>query len=174
MKTFFFILLTVSAFYPAFSQEIFTVPELTDAAKHQRSVFMANYCLMAGAAVLKQQGLSIEDYANNIGDLVKTTWNKDGGYDHFVRGTLYNWESFRNSVDAGITIIKQTDYMIQFTVPINYKMWFEKGNIHEVSFDDLIMIYNVMHNKIAEYLGVEYEQKLLNDGTLAEITIAKK
>ena len=36
----------------------------------------------------------MEDVANFAGEQYKTTWNKENGFEGFVRGTLYNWVYF--------------------------------------------------------------------------------
>ena len=174
MKHLAFILFMFILFKPIFGQEDFIVPSMTDTAKHQRVVYIMNYVMIAGADYAKQQGQSLEDYAKSLGDLAKTTWNKEGGFDAFVKGTLYNWESWRNSSNPSIKIIKQSEGFIQFTIPLEFNKWFEDGNIHDISFMNLMEMYAIMHKTIADYLGVSYEQKLIEDGNWIEITIKKK
>lgn len=159
---------------PIFGQENFIVPSMTDTTKHQRVVFVMNYVMIASANYAKQQGQSIEDYAKSLGDLAKTTWNKEAGFDGFVKGTLYNWESWRVSYSPYIKIITQSEGYIQFKVPLEFNKWFEDGNIHDLSFINLMEIYAIMHKTIAEYLGASYEQELIEDGNWIEITIKEK
>ena len=97
MKNLTIILFVFLLVRPVFGQVDFNVPSMTDAAKHERILSQTNYIVIASVSYAKQQGLSLEDYAEGVGNLAKTTWNKEAGFDGFVKGTLYNWESFRTS-----------------------------------------------------------------------------
>ena len=159
---------------PIFGQENFIVPSMTDTAKHQRVVFGMNYMLISAANYAKQQGQSLEDYAKSFGDLGKTTWNKVAGFDGFVKGTLYNWESWRYSSSPNAKIITQSEGFIKFKIPLEFNKLFEDGNIHDISFINLMEYYAILHKTIAEYLGASYEQELIEDGNWIEITIKEK
>ena len=173
MKNLALILFVFLLIKPAFGQENFIVPSMTDSVKHKRIVFMMSYTTIVGASYAIQQGQSIEDYAKYFGNLAKTTWNKEAGFDGFVKGTLYNWESGRVSYSPEIKIITQSEDYIKYKVPLHINKYFKNGNMHDISITDLLEIYAVMYKTIAEYLGTSYEQVLIEDGNCIEITIKK-
>lgn len=162
------------AHQPAFGQEKFSVPSMTDNQKQQRLFFMTNYVMILGADYAKKQGQSMEDYAKFMGEQAKLTWNKEGGFDAFVRGMLYNWESYRDASKPYLKILKQSDGFIQFTLPIPIKDYFSNGNINDISFEDLMKMYEIVSQTIADHLGATYEQQLVKDGHWVEVTIKKK
>jgi hypothetical protein len=163
--------LTVSL---AYSQEKFKVPNLTDAHKHHRLASQMCFVMIVGADYAKKQGDSMEAYAKHLGNLAKTSWKTEGGFDTFAKGTLYNWESLRHSTTPSMVIIKQSDDFIQFRTPSNLiKNWFKDGDLYEMSFEDVLNVLKIAHEIIADHLGVTYEQKIVDDNWI-EVTIAKK
>ena len=146
---------------------------MTDAQKHKRMYFIGNSALMVGANYAKSQGQTVEDFAKHFGELAKNTWNPDAGFKGFIRGTLYNWESWRISTSSTIQILKHTDNAFQFKVPIAIKQMLGGKAYYDITFEELMSMYGIIHEIIAEHLGVKYEQKLIDDGNWLEITIKK-
>ena len=155
------------------AQEKITIPEMTNTQKHKRVYFIANSVLMVGANYAKAQGKTVEDFARHYGELSKYTWNIKDGYDGFVKGTLYNWESWRPSTSPAIQILKQTDKSFQFKTPLVIKQMLGGKPYYDITFEELIVMYKIIFEVIAEHLGVNYQQKLIDDGNWLEITITK-
>ena len=155
------------------AQEKVTIPEMTDAQKHKRVYFILNYSLIVGASYAKTQGQTIEDFAKHFGEMSKTTWNPKAGFNGFIRGTVYNWESWRPSSCEAIVIQKQTDSIFQFKVPLEIKKMLGDKSYHNISFLELMSMYEILHKVIAKHLDVSYEQKIIENGNWIEITITK-
>jgi hypothetical protein len=155
------------------AQEKISVPQMTDIQKHQRCISMMNYMMIVGADYAKSQGKSVGDFAKYLGDQVKTTWDINSGFNGFIQGTLYNWESFRSATSPAIEILKQTDDYFQFKVPLEVKK-FMGDKMFNISFQELMQVYDIAFGIIAKHLGVTYQQNVLDNGNWLEITITNK
>ncbi len=155
------------------AQEKFSVPIVTDNQKLERMNFMTNVFIIIGADYAKSKGQSIEDYARYVGERVKTTWDINSGFSGFVNGSLYNLESIRSSTSPPIEFIKQTDNFVQFKAPLDMKKMMGENKIFDISFKELVMVYEITFKIVAEHLGVKYQQKLIENGAWIEITITK-
>lgn len=173
MKKTILFLIAAIILVPLFAQEKIAVPKMTDVQKHQRVNFMFNYMFIMGADYAKSQGQTVEDFAKHMGELSKTTWDSTAGFKGFIKGTLYNWESWRSSTSPQIQIMKQTNEEFQFKTPLDIKKILGDKTYHEVSFQELMTAYNIVFEIVAKHLGVKYEQKLIEDGNWLEITITK-
>jgi tetratricopeptide (TPR) repeat protein len=150
----------------------FSVPELNNVQKHMRTMNQAWWVMAAGISVAKQSGVSVQDYATQIGDLFKYGWNRDWGFEGLVRGMLYNLESFRNEKDPAIEIIYQDKNSIQCKWKINYKEMFSKGLVYNVSFEEMNEMFFYMQKQIAEYLYSSIEHEV--EGEWLRITISRR
>ncbi|MDL5050139.1 tetratricopeptide repeat protein [Oscillatoria amoena NRMC-F 0135] len=147
----------------------FKIPERTAVQKHSRATFQAYAGLIAGIALTKKSGGSAKDYGIFCGDLFKTSWNRAGGFEGFVRGTLLNFEGFRREADPAIEILSQDNNSIQFKWKTNY------GNAvgYGVSAEELSQWMESTYVIIADYLGANYSQEPVDTEWL-KITITRK
>jgi tetratricopeptide (TPR) repeat protein len=152
--------------------EGFTVPERTPVQKHNRTIFQTWAIATAGISVAKKSGMSVHDFATQMGDLFKTSWNKDNGFEGFVQGTLFNFEHFRRESDPPLEIMRQDKNGIQFKWKTNYSMWFEDGYLFSVTYEELNQWLAGIHSRIAEYMGSTFEQEA--EGDYLKITIGRK
>jgi hypothetical protein len=150
----------------------FSVPELNDVQKHMRTMNQAWGLMVAGIYVAKQSGTSVEDYATQIGDLFKYTWNRDWGFEGLVQGMLSNLESFRSAKDPAIEILYQDKNSIQFKWKINYKEMFSKGYVYNITFEEMNEMFFYLQKQIADYLGSSIEHEV--DGEWLKITISRR
>ncbi len=155
------------------AQEKIIVPKVTDLQKQQRLVWLFNYNGMIGLNYAKSQGKTVEDYAKHFGELTKTTWDPNAGFDGFAKGMLYNWETWRLSTSPEIKITKQTNEIFQFKTPLEIKKILNDKIYHDVTFEEIMTLYRIIFEVVAKHLGVNYEQKLIDDGNWMEITITK-
>jgi tetratricopeptide (TPR) repeat protein len=147
----------------------FSVPLLTNNQKHISTTGQAWGFMVAGISTAKQSGVSVRDYATQMGDLFKHTWNRDMGFEGLVRGVLYNFECFRDEKDPAVEIIHQDKNSIQFKWDINYKKMFSNGSVYNVSFEEMTEALCLMNKQIAEYLGCSVEHEV--DGDWLTVTI---
>lgn len=154
------------------AQEQITVTKMTDLQKHQRCISMMNYMMIIGADYAKAEGNSIEDFAKYLGNQVKSTWDVQSGFNGFIQGTLYNWESWRSATSPAIEILKQTDDFFQFKAPLEVRK-FMGDKLHNITFEELMKVYSIVFATISDHLNVKYQQKLLDNGNWLEITITK-
>jgi hypothetical protein len=152
---------------------IIEVPEISEIQKQKQLNFSMNYMMILGADYAKSKGMSIEDYAKYLGNTVKMTWDQNGGIFGFSMGVLYNWESCRSSTSPKIEILEKSDDYVVIKTPLDIKEMIGDKGIQNISFNDLMSMYNIVFKIIAEYSGVKYEQKLIDDGKWMEITITK-
>ncbi len=155
------------------AQDKITVTKLTDTQKHQRVIWQLNHTAIIGFKYAKSQGMTAKEYGEYFGEFSKLTWDKDGGFDGFVKGLLLNWETWRASSSKAIQIIKQTDDIFKFKTPSNLKKITESNAYIGIDYEELMTIYDGLFKTIANYLGVKYEQKIIEDGNWLEITITK-
>jgi tetratricopeptide (TPR) repeat protein len=147
----------------------FSVPLLTNNQKHISTTGQAWGFMVAGISTAKQSGVSVRDYATQMGDLFKYAWNRDMGFEGLVRGVLYNFECFRDEKDPAVEIIYQDKNSIQFKWDINYKKMFSNGSVYNVSFEEMTEALCLMNKQIAEHLGCSVEHEV--DGDWLKVTI---
>ena len=150
----------------------FKVPERTAVQKHNRMVSFTYNGIIAGIAHTKKSGGTTSDYGKFCGDLYKTGWNRAGGFEGFVRGALFNFESLRRESDPPIEIIQQDNNSIQFKWKANYRGALG-DTLYGVTFEDITEWNATTYAIIGEYLGATYEQEVMADDRL-KITIKRK
>jgi tetratricopeptide (TPR) repeat protein len=150
----------------------FKIPERTASQKHNRTIFQANAGVIAGIAYTKHTGGKAIDYGSYCGNLYKTSWNKAAGFEGFVRGALFNYESFRRENDPPIEILKQDNNSIEFKWKLNYRGMFT-GDSYGVTFEEFTDFMNIAYSSIADYVAATYTQEVLTDDWL-KVTITRK
>ena len=150
----------------------FSVPERTIVQKHNRVVSLAYGNIIPGIAYAKSTGKTAEEYSAYVGDLFKTTWNRENGFNGLVNGFLSLFESFRREQDLPMEILEQSDSKIVLKWKINYKYMFDDGPVNNVTYDEFNQWFEIVNMIIAEYFDATYEQKITGDDWLV-ITITK-
>lgn len=171
MKKILFTLIFIAAYAMGSAQE-FKIPELTLEQKHNRTLYLANGNIIAGIAYAKTAGTSIDYYANYIGDLYKLTWNKEDGFEGFVKGSLYNWENWCRASDPPMEILEQNENKVVFKSKNTLEELFENGPLFDVSYDELFTWYKIVHQRIGEYLGAGFEMEEI-DGEWIKMTFTR-
>lgn len=150
----------------------FSVPERTIVQKHNRAVSLTYGNIIPGIAYAKSVDKTAEEYGAYVGDLFKTSWNRENGFSGLVNGVLSNFESFRREQDPPMEILEQSDSKIVIKWKINYKNRFNDGPVYNVTYDEFNQWFEIVYKKIVEYFDAVYEQKVTEDDWLM-ITITK-
>jgi len=152
------------------AQEKFVVPTPTDLEKYQSSAWQWNGAYIILINYAKSLGKSAEGAGSSVGDIVKLTWNKEAGYDGFVKSMLYIWVTY---APQGVVEIKeQTDKKIIFNVKNFYSPLEGALADYNVTYEDYLKFLNNYVLQIAEYIGLKYSQKNAEEGLI--VTIEKK
>lgn len=133
-----------------------------DDSYYQPDIFILNSINYA-----KSLGKKVEDLASFTGDQIKTSWS--GGYDGFVNGMLFNFGILVQKKD--LKIIEQDSNHIIFNVN-KLLTGLKAAPQYNVTYDDYLLMYNIVCQKIADYLGAIYKQEPTPDGV--KISISKK
>ena len=152
------------------AQGKFSVPALTDLQKYQNAAIQWNASWLIHISYAKSLGKSVEDVAGFVGDQLKATFNKAGGFNGFVQGMLYTMVSL---VPYGtVEIGKQADNEIVYKVTGLYSDLREGGSVFNVNWDDYLKFIETVYSKAADYFGADYSQKDTDEGLI--VTIKKK
>jgi hypothetical protein len=165
------LLLFVSLFASAlFAQDLFTVPTPTDLQKYQSAVSQWNYAYLIQIGFAKSMGKTLEDAAVYAGDQAKVSWNKEAGYEGFVKGMLYNFVCIASH--GTVEMIEQNARKVVFQVTNVYPQLKEQGPFFNVTYEEYLKFFNLVASRIGEYLGANYIQNEKDGGIL--VTVEKK
>ena len=165
------VFLCVSLFaFAVVAQEKFVVPTPTDLEKYQSSAWQWNGAYIILINYAKSLGKSAEDAGLSVGNIVKLTWNKEIGYDGFVKSMLYIWVTY--APQGAVEIKEQTDKKIIFVVKNFYPPLKESLTEYNVTYEDYLKFLNNYVLQIAEYIGLKYSQNNTEEGLI--VTIEKK
>jgi len=145
-------------------------PVISEADRYSNAVAQFKYMILNSINFAKSKGVSVENIARFTGDQFKTSWNKEMGYDGFVKGTLRNWLTF--VPNGEFKMLESDDNHIKLSVDNIYPWLKNDGPQMNVSYDDYLKFFRIVHEQIADYLGAVYSQEITPDGLV--ITITKK
>lgn len=152
-----------------FSQDRFTVPDITPAQKHNYTIFQFWVMHAAGINFAKAQGTSPYDYGKHIGNLFAPSWNKETGFDGFVNGLIYNWETFKSDEDGPMKIKENDDGSVTIEYPIKaWKKFLPEGNSYASFHESMESIRGIIET-IADYLGCTIAQEISQESILFTI-----
>ena len=152
------------------AQEKYIVPTPTDSEKYLSSAWQWNGAYIILINYAKSLGKTVEDAGSTVGDIATLSWNKEVGYDGFVKGMLYIWVTY--AAQGGVEIKEQTDKEISFIVKNFYPPLKETLAIYNVTYDEYLKFLNNYVLQLAEYIGLTYMQKNTEEGLI--ITIENK
>lgn len=153
----------------AFSQGKFTVPDITPAQKHLQTNFQFWVMHAAGINYAKAQGTSPYEYGKHIGNLFAPSWNKEAGFDGFVNGIIYNWETFKSDDDGPMKIKENDDGSVTIEYPIKaWKKFLPEDNAY-ASFQESMESIRGIGETIADYLGCTIAQEISQESILFTI-----
>ena len=153
-----------------YAQEKFIVPEVPVSVKHQRMLFQFDAMLAVGINFAKTQGLTAAEYGSFVGEQFKYSWNKEAGFEGFVRGVLSQASYF--VVDPGIEITINTAEEVKFKTRLWAASIKVNEPVHGVTYKEVMDFANAMYFKIGEYMGADYEGSY--DDEWVYFTLTKK
>lgn len=155
-----------------FGQEKFAVPERTAEQKHKRTMYQSWSIYAAGINYAKSQDVPAYEYGKYIGNLFAQSWNKENGFDGYVKGMIYNLENFRIDSDGQIIVEEKDDGSVIIKWPaISFKKYFPEGNPY-ASFQEAMDCMRGINEPIADYLGCTIIFEIFEDSII--YTIKKK
>ncbi|MGE5519694.1 MAG: hypothetical protein ACM3VS_07185 [Candidatus Dadabacteria bacterium] len=136
MKQLFFTLLCMAFTSVLLAQEKYPTPTLTPDQKFNRSV--NQYWAITAAAIsqAKVSGISPYNYGKSIGKLFAPTW-RNPDFDGFVKGMLWNFESFRlaqekppvakENADGSVTLMQDDKRMHTYFTNTPFNVSYEEA-----------------------------------------------
>ena len=165
-------IITISLFslftFLAYSQEKISVPEPTDLQKFRIASLNWNSSWLLQISYGKSLGKSVEEVAAFTGDQLKTTWNRQRGYNGFIQSILYTMVSL--TPYGTIEITDQTDSKLVYKVTGFYSELREGGAIYGVTWEEYIKFLEVTFSNIASYMGAGYSQKDTDEGLIVTVS----
>jgi hypothetical protein len=151
------------------AQEIFKVPKIRNSENYANMSGQATGLIATSINYAKSLGKSVDDFAYFTGDIFKTSWNKEMGFNGFVNGMIYNSIGFFPG--AKITILEQSENMIKYKIILTPE-FIKKFPLFNVTLDEYLMFHKGVVLKIGEYLSANYSHEFT--GNEINVTIVKK
>ena len=120
----------------------------------------------------KSLGKTPEDAGGYVAEQVKTSWNKEMGFEGYVNTILYIWASL--NPDGAVTIVEQAEGKIVFKAPSTYNTLKMMGSDMNVSYDEYLRFLRVRYGKLAEYLNASITLNDSADGLTVTILKVQK
>ena len=152
------------------AQEKFNVPEVLVEQKLQRMVGQFDAIITVGINYAKTQGLTAAEYGTLIGEQFKYSWNKDAGFEGFVKGMLYNMSCFLS--DPGIEITINTAEKVKFKTRLMGTGIKNNEPVYGVTHKEYMDFLKAITSTIGDYLGCKSEQSY--DDEWIYFTVSKK
>jgi len=153
-----------------FGQEKFTVPERTSEQKHKRTMYQSWSIYAAGINFAKSQDISPYEYGKFVGNLFAQSWNKENGFDGFVKGMIFNWENFRTESDGQLVVKEKDDGSVIIIYPaIMLQRYFPEGNPY-ASFHEALDCMKGMLEPIADHMGCTIIQEANEESIINTLT----
>jgi hypothetical protein len=152
------------------AQEKFVVPTPADLEKYQSSAWQWNGAYIILINYAKSLGRSAEDAGSSVGDIVKSSWSTDIGYEGFVKSMLYIWLIY--SPQGTVEIREQTNDKIIFIIKNFFAPIKESLSYYKVTNEEYLKFLNNYVVKIADHMGTKYTQTNTDDGII--VTIERK
>lgn len=137
------------------AQEIFNVPEVSIEQKYQNMTGQLEAIIIVGINQAKTQGLTATEYGMFFGDQFKHSWNKDAGFEGFVKGMLYNMSCFLS--DPGIEITINTAEKVKFKSRLLGPGIKKNEPVYEVTHKEYMDFLKATMSTIGDYLGCKSE-----------------
>lgn len=151
-------------------QEKYTVPEISVETKLNRTYYQTWAMLAVGVDFAKSQGVTPYEYGKYIGKVFAPSWNKEAGFEGFVKGMIYNWESFKVDEDGPLVVKEKEDGSVLLILPIQaWKKYFPEGNPY-ATFEEVLTCMRAMVEEIADYLSSEVKPELTEESIIYELS----
>ena len=158
--------------YLCYAQEKFTIPELTLEQKHNRSLFQLYSMMKVGIKFANSQGVAPYEYGKYCGSQFAKSWNQENGYEGFIRGMIYNWESFRSVQDDPLVPEEMDDGSVEIKLPLDMmKRYYREDDLY-ASFEEGLEAFRGMIEPIADRMGSVCKLEVIEEFIV--YTISKK
>jgi hypothetical protein len=139
--------------YSLLAQEKFPIPPLGSEEKHIRAVSQAWVMAAAGMNYAKTKGTSPYEYGKYLGNLFAPSWGQGDNFDTYVRGSIFNLESFRDNTDTPLQIKENPDGSVSIvTADRMFHKYFPEGSPF-ASYSEFLEFIKGLNEPIANYMG---------------------
>ena len=151
-------------------QEKYSVPEVPVKKKLTRTYIQTWAIIAVGVDFAKSQGVTPYDYGKYLGKVFAPSWNKEAGFEGFVKGIIYNWECFKIDEDGPMVIKEKDDGSVLLIIPIQtWKKYFPEENPY-ATFEDVIACMQAMIEEIADHMSSEAKVELTEESIIYEFS----
>lgn len=150
------------------AQTTFSVPERTPEQQYKRAVSIMHYQMVCAINYGKAMNQSVAETGKYFGNLYKTTWNAEGGFNDLVKWTIFNLNDFSGKVEI---ISQSTDKVVIKVTNLN-EAFKNQQEIYGVTFKEYVEFYQSSHNPIAEMMKSKILFKIIPENNL-EVTFKK-
>jgi hypothetical protein len=169
MKRIFVFLLGLMFSAALLGQEKYAVPDISVENKFNRTLGQFWGLFAASVDFAKSQGVTPHEYGKHLGKVFATTWNKDAGFEGMVRGTIYNWETFKTDEDGPVKVKEMDNGSVIITVPRRAWDKYFSENFPPIAFEEMLECMQGIMDEIANYLGGEVKQKITDEDVIFEL-----
>jgi len=151
----------VFLFCTVYSQEKFTVPQLTN---DQKTEVIYNHMIayaVTGISFAKAQGISAKDYGKFIGNKFTAFWNPEDGFPMLVNQLMFILGGLHP--DNQMQIVQQDDSGITFKLK-NVDLAFQNGPMFDVTYQDFLDCSYGIISVIAKHMESTFSHKMTEDG----------
>lgn len=152
------------------AQDKFSVPVLTDLQKYRSAAWQWHGAYVAWLSYGKSLGKTVDETGNDVGEILKKSWNKDIGFEGFANAMLFIWVTF--VPDGLVEITHQTDNNVVFIVR-NFNPPVKEALVaYNVTFEEYMKFWDAAIIILSDNVGMEYSQKVTENGF--EVSIKHK
>jgi len=160
MKKLLSLLISIVFVVCAFGQEKYAVPDVSLENKLDRTYYQLWAMFAAGIDFAEAQDMSPYEYGKYMGKVFAPSWNKDAGFEGFVKGMIYNWECFKTDQDGPLVVrvIDEGTVAIQFPT-ISWSKYFPEGNPYG-TFEEASECLRGLTEVIADYMDCKVKDEI--------------
>jgi hypothetical protein len=147
------------------------LPQLTLQQKWETAESNLIYFVVCGISYAKSHGGSAEDFGTWAGQVAAPSWEEEKVHRarELVEGIAHNKQQFR---DFEIEILNESAMTIQARMKGFGEEWIRRRPRCEITVDDYIRFFAKKWIAIADYLGLEYSQRVEDDWVI--FTVSEK
>ncbi len=155
MKNLFFLFAAIFLTTGICAQDLFSIPEVPVEKKHQNMLGQIDAMATVSINFAKTQGLTAADYGKYVGEQFKNSWNKEAGFEGFVKGVLYNTSCFLS--DPGMEIITNTSEKVKIKSHLIGHRVKKYEPFYGITYKEYIEFYEAAMSTIGDHLGSKIE-----------------
>jgi hypothetical protein len=170
MKKSFICLAALLLVFGSAAQEKFSVPEVSAESKYKNMTFQLHAITTVSIKFLKEKGISVEEYGAYMGDQFKQSWNKEAGFEGYVKGTINNLLAFADN--GKVEILEQSDSMVKLKSGLIASHMKKEPKYYFTDYETYTKLYRIITERIVDHLGCKIKQTNHEDHMI--IVIKKK